>query len=246
MNPLLLPLLLSAAATASMPLWLETSREFGTIAETDGPVAGSVRMVNVTDRPVTVERVKTTCGCTSVTWPEAPVEPGDTAIISFTYNPAGRPGRIDKRLKVYLEGYDDPREIRLTGLVIPSEETLSYSYPIDCGDLRLASEVVDAGVIHPGVARHLFVYLYNRGTAPIVVEGETTDTRLRVSVTPDTLQPGESGTLVIQWLIPQGTPEGEAGAELYVTALDESGMPLGSSTVPHRIALRGDIRQPHP
>lgn len=229
-----------------MPLWLETSREFGTIAETDGPVEGSVRMVNVTDRPVTVERVRTTCGCTSVTWPDAPIQPGDTATIGFTYNPAGRPGRIDKRLKVYIEGCDDPREIRLTGFVIPSEETLSYSYPIDCGDLRLGADVIDAGVIHPGVARHLFVYLYNRGAAPLIVAGETPDPRLRVSVTPDTLQPGESGTLVIQWLMPQGVSEGEASAELYVTAHDESGKPTGSSSLPHRIALRGDIRHPQP
>lgn len=235
-----------AAAAAPLPEWLETSWEFGTIAETAGPAQGHVRMVNTTGAPLTIERVKTTCGCTSASWPESPVQPGDTATISFAYNPAGRPGHIDKRLKVYFEGLEAPREIRLTGLVIPSEETLAYSYPVDCGELRLATDMLDAGTIHPGVARHLFVYLYNRGTAPIIPSGRSDDTAVKVTVTPDTLLPGDSGTLVIQWLIPSGATEGEAASAVTVTARDGSGAPLDHPALPHKIALRGDIRRTDP
>ncbi|MDE7161119.1 MAG: DUF1573 domain-containing protein [Muribaculaceae bacterium] len=228
----LTPILLiaSALSAASGPVWLESSWEFGTVAETQGRVGGRVRMVNTSGSPITVERVKSTCGCTSVSWPETPVLPGDTAAISFTYDPAGRPGRIDKRLKVYMEGCDTPHEIRLTGMVIPSEETLAYSYPVDCGDLRLATDMVDAGTLHPGVARHLFVYLYNRGQKPLLPSGRADDPRIKVTVTPDTLPPGESGTLVIQWLIPQGTPQGETSASVMLDG--------------HRISLSGLVRHP--
>ncbi|WP_205504389.1 DUF1573 domain-containing protein [Rufibacter psychrotolerans] len=50
--------------------------------------------------PLIIYNVKTTCGCTVSEYPEAPVMPGETAVIKARFNSAGKRGQQNKVLIV--------------------------------------------------------------------------------------------------------------------------------------------------
>jgi ankyrin repeat protein len=71
------------------------------------PARGSVRLVNVTDAPVRIERSVPSCGCTALGTPAEPIAPGEYAEIEITMSPGSRPGiRMSKNITFVIEGYD--------------------------------------------------------------------------------------------------------------------------------------------
>ena len=78
---------------------------------------GRVRFVNTGGEPVVITGARPGCGCTGVEYPHDPIEPGDTAVISFTYNPAGRPGAFEKSIRVYI-GDNTTERVMIRGTVL--------------------------------------------------------------------------------------------------------------------------------
>ena len=148
--------------------WLSQSYDFGTWKEIEGEKTGIARFVNEGDSPTSIVRVRTSCGCTGADYCREPVMPGDTAWVSFTYNPAGRPGQFEKTVKVYTGANSDLSIINIRGTVIGKPESLDERYPFIAGALRLAADSEDLGEIEQGKARHSFVQAYNQSTDTIV------------------------------------------------------------------------------
>lgn len=142
-------------------VWLNTDYDFGLMKEAAGPKTGTARFVNIGREPVTVVDAKPSCGCTGAEYPLDPVEPGDTATISFTYNPEGRPGRFDKTVKVIFgDGHRDV--IRIRGNVLGTPESLALFYPVAAGPLRLSEPRINAGRVVRGKVPGLFLNAYNQ------------------------------------------------------------------------------------
>lgn len=175
--------------------WLSKEYNFGSFKEGNGKVTGSVRLVNHGPEATFINRVRPSCGCTGASYPTAMIEPGDTATISFTYNPEGRPGPFDKTVKVYMGPDNDLTVIRITGTVIGAASTLNTYFPIECGSLRLENTLIPVGEIKHGYSRHLFLNVYNQGEDTIVPTCKNISDALGVELTPRQLPPGEIGTL---------------------------------------------------
>ena len=188
---------LSASFAADNLRWLSTEYDFGTFPEAGGKRMGEVRFINEGSAPTTINRVRLTCGCTSESHTEGLVNPGDTAIVSFTYNPAGRPGRFEKSIKVYTGENNDLTTVRMRGTVIGAPQTLANDYPVEAGPLRLDSRRIDFGKVRHGTSRHHFIVLYNQGTTPLkpvwTNPGEAVDIDLSNHVIP----PGELTTMSV-------------------------------------------------
>lgn len=97
--------------------------DFGTVADTSGPVVHEYKFVNVADEPVAVLSVSTECGCARPEYPVRPIAPGDSAVIKITYNPKGESGEVIKDIKVRYRAAKAPRSkrtvLRLSGVVVP-------------------------------------------------------------------------------------------------------------------------------
>ena len=203
---------------APLCTWLTTELDLGTIGENDGPREGEFRYVNTGTEPLLVDRIKPSCGCTAVTVMSDPTAPGDTASVRLTYNPAGRPGRFDKSVRVWMTGEEEPQVLRVKGLVIPSEETLQAAYPHGEGTVRYSTGLIDAGEVTRGKSRHFFVTAYNTSTTePHTLSLSCSDPRILVSDTPVTVPPGESETLVIQAIVPRNDKPGKVTWTVEVT-----------------------------
>ena len=116
-------LLLSApTAFCAGPIikFIESNHDFGNIKEADGSVSHDFRFTNTGDAPLVILSATTSCGCTKPTFPRQPLHPGDTAVVSVTYNPAGSPGEFDKNITVKSNSSKGAKSrLKISGVVIP-------------------------------------------------------------------------------------------------------------------------------
>lgn len=184
-------LLTLAVSGASADIrWLEKDFDFGLMREEAGPQTGSSRFVNLGPDTVSIFSVKPSCGCTSADFSDAPLAPGDTAVISYTYDPHMRPGKFDKSVKVRLS--DASRHtIRITGNVLGTSESVATLFPVDAGDLRMSESVVNAGEVTMGRSPLLFVNAYSMPLDSIRPTLSSPDEALVISPSSPTIGAGE-------------------------------------------------------
>ena len=116
---------MALAATAQPQVtWLERQHDFGVFREKDGKVTCDMALVNTGNAPLIVVKAIAGCGCTGISYPESPIAPGDTASVSISYNPSGRPGQFSKEVLIFTNN----------GVSIP---TRSHCHPGPCASRRM-------------------------------------------------------------------------------------------------------------
>lgn len=218
-------------------IWNARVCDLGAFHEEEGVRTGYLTMFNAGDVPVHVGSVRVSCGCTSAGIPVSELAPGDSAVLTLSYDPAGRPGAFDRTVRVRYEGYETADTLRIKGLVMPDEATLDNAFPVKAGPLRLSASVIDGGEIERGRTRHFFIQMYNDSERPVTPALTTDDPRVRVSADPDTLGAGETGTAVIQVTVtPTGSDATPSGPNRFVCRLEPDG-----NTPPSEIIIGMDV-----
>lgn len=190
-------MLIGCAMAGGETVLIDPEYDFGIIRESDGSVTGTAHVVNLGPDTTYVRDVRPSCGCTGARYVTDPLVPGDTAEVSFTYNPIGRPGTISKTVKIYIGDGDERHIVRLSGRVVGSARTLSRNYPVECGRLRLSDSVVDMERVAENSGRHAFLRLINASLDTLRPQYSHDTKALSVDVTPAVLVPGDIGTLGI-------------------------------------------------
>jgi hypothetical protein len=89
------------------------------------PVQYDFTFANTSDKPVVIETVYTSCGCTTPKWPQTPIAKGKTDKITAGFN-AQAPGPFNKTISVKVAGVEKPLEVRITGEVLTAEAYAKY------------------------------------------------------------------------------------------------------------------------
>lgn len=174
--------------------WLQNFYNFGAIKEVNGPVKGEAKFINEGTNPTYIRSVRPSCGCTDVAYTEDKIMPGDTAVVSFTYDPTGRPGKFEKTVRVVVGEDNELSSIKLYGTVIASDETLATIFPVTVGNLRLERDSVAIGDVRIGGTRHIFLNAYNQSQDTIVPGWIDTNPDIITDLNPRKIPPGESST----------------------------------------------------
>ncbi|WP_295727644.1 DUF1573 domain-containing protein [uncultured Muribaculum sp.] len=186
-------LTLRATDAASQPQakWINTTHSFGAFDEDMGSVTTYFKVVNTGDKPLSILSVRASCGCTSPTYSHKPVAPGDTGQVAVTYNPAGRPGKFDKKVRVETNTTPATTTLTIKGVVIGDRQTLRAHYPVDLGVLKLKNTVVQFGEVTKGRTKTAFLDGYNQSA--------------------DTIRPSLTGLppFVVADIAPKAVPPGE-------------------------------------
>ncbi|HOY71753.1 MAG TPA: DUF1573 domain-containing protein, partial [Tenuifilaceae bacterium] len=74
----------------------DSNHDYGVIKEDDGVAYYEFQFSNTGSTPLIIQRVETSCGCTTPDWPKEPIAPGKNGRIKVGYNPSGRPGAFSK------------------------------------------------------------------------------------------------------------------------------------------------------
>lgn len=221
-----------SALAASSLRWIEQDYDFGLMQEVAGRKTGFARFVNEGPDSTWIDYVRPSCGCTDADFTKGVIAPGDTAIVSFTYNPVGRPGIFEKTVKVYV-GPDKKRHvIKIRGTVLGSNETLSALYPVDCSPLRLSTRLIDLGKVNVGTGRHVFVTMVNASTDSITPAWQPQE-GMSIDVTPKTLGPGDIATMGI-YLNSTGAATSQVGEKTFL-------IPFEADSCRTEIAIRAEF-----
>ena len=87
--------------------------DFGTIAQGENGLR-AFKFTNTGNAPVVITDVKTSCGCTVASAPDAPVLPGETAQIEVNYD-TKRIGKFSKAVTVISNARESRKVLKITG-----------------------------------------------------------------------------------------------------------------------------------
>jgi hypothetical protein len=174
--------------------WLSTTHSFGAFDEDLGKVTTYFKVVNVGDKPLSLLSVRASCGCTTPTYSNKPIAPGDTGQVVVTYNPAGRPGKFDKKVKVETNASSVATVLTIKGVVIGDKHTLRSHYTVDLGVLKLKNSIVQVGEVTKGRVKTAFLDGYNQSSDTIRPTVSGLPEYVLVDVAPHAVPPGEQVT----------------------------------------------------
>lgn len=187
------------AHSEGLATWLTQEYNFGTFTEESGKVSCEMKMVNTGDNAIRITSVRSTCGCTVSSHTMDEIQPGDTATVTLTYNPAGRPGKFEKDAYVYIDGYPKRSRLTIRGNVIGSPATIQEKYPIGIGALKLSGKIIPFGEILKGKSRTRFIDVYNQSNDTLKAFFDKVPKHLKVEMIPDTVLPGEQATITVTY-----------------------------------------------
>ncbi len=94
----------------------ETTHSFGSFPESSPKVSCTFKFTNTGDGPLVIHQAIASCGCTVPQYPKEPIKPGESGVVTVTYNGAGKfPGHFRKAItlrtnakqeviRLYIEG----------------------------------------------------------------------------------------------------------------------------------------------
>ena len=186
--------------------WSATSHHFGVIAEDSGRVECCFTLLNDSSEAIAILSARTTCGCTLSDYPRDPIAPGDSAIVTVTFDPAGRPGQFTKYINVETTGTPSKTRLAISGTVIGSEATIAQRFPVDFGALRLVHNPILIGEVSGTRIRSVYSEGYNRSSDSIRVSINKAPKWLKVNVAPSVVAPGNQ-LQIIFYIDPEKCPE---------------------------------------
>lgn len=72
----------------------------------DTAKTGKVKLINISDKPVTIAKAITSCGCTTAGTPKEPIAPGASAEVEISLKPGPKPGvPLSKRVTFQIDGH---------------------------------------------------------------------------------------------------------------------------------------------
>jgi len=102
--------------TPSGITWKEDSFNFGDI-EKGKPVSHEFAFTNTTKNTVLITNVKASCGCTATNYTKTPIKPGETGIVTATFN-AANAGPFSKNITVTTNDSDVNKILSIKGKVL--------------------------------------------------------------------------------------------------------------------------------
>lgn len=110
-------LLFSPPQTSSVVEWLgPVELELGEIPH-QKPVFVRFPYRNVSPKPLTIDNIRTGCGCTFPDWSEAAVAPGDTSSILIEYD-AEKMGYFKQWIRVFFHSQRQAERLWIKGEVV--------------------------------------------------------------------------------------------------------------------------------
>ncbi len=93
--------------------------DYGSVKEEVEVALSEFEFTNTGKTPVVIQRVITSCGCTTPSYTREPVLPGKKGKVKVAYNTIHRPGTFRKNVRVYTNVPDTVYTLTIKGNVIP-------------------------------------------------------------------------------------------------------------------------------
>lgn len=100
----------------------KTTHDYGRIAEEIGTAMCEFEFTNTGDKPLIINRVSASCGCTTPSYTKEPVLPGQKGSIKVAYSTTGRVGSFSKTVRVLTNTPEGSYTLVIKGEVLPRKK----------------------------------------------------------------------------------------------------------------------------
>ena len=169
--------------------------DFGDFLLSDGKKSCTFTYTNKGNKPIVIQTIIASCGCTEPQWDKAPIMPGKTGTVKVTYLNDQGPYPFDKTMAVYSTATDRPITLRIRGVVHEKPKSIAQLFPIAYGPLRLKNTLYRLGQVSQGEVKTDSVQVINGGKSTIEIGFKNVSKGLMVGVHPKKLKSGEKGYL---------------------------------------------------
>lgn len=192
--------ILGISQNKSLVKFEKTIYDFGTFSEDGDSPFYSFKFTNISNKPIVVLHVSSTCGCTAAEFSKQAITKGKEGYITVTYNPKGRPGAFSRSVNAYISGNDTPIKLTVKGKVTPGAIRKHTGYPYVIGDLQLKTDIVKFGIARGNRLVQKIVVI-NGGKDKLKLNFKSLSKDLTASMIPEVLSPDQTGEIKITKII---------------------------------------------
>ena len=180
--------------------------DFGQINEADGVVEHTFRFVNVSNNPIQIDNVATSCGCTTVLYSTQPVAGGDYGEVTVAFDPSRTEGRVLREVEILTKDRRNYANLMISADVNPIPMGLEQIYPhLLAGTVKTNAKRCNFGYITQGESVTRVVRIANVGSKTAKLSVVTTGNRYGMSVEcPESIEPEEVVSIHVTYKIPKG------------------------------------------
>ncbi len=188
-----------ALALLTMPLWASAQQlsvankviDCGQVIYKK-PVTFEYKIKNTGNRPLIINKVLASCGCTKVNYPHQPIAPHTSAIMRATYD-AKQLGTFQKELSIISNASTEPIILTLRGKIVTEFEHFSGDYPFSLGNLQTDVNNIEFDDVNRGERPQVKIHIRNNASVaaqPVLMH---LPSYLKGEVSPSKIAPGHTG-----------------------------------------------------
>lgn len=193
--------------------------------EDDAPKTFVYRFTNVGKEVIAIKRLVSSCSCATAVCTVKEVAPGASAEISVRYNPAGHPGKFERKVFVYTQDGNAPAAVLRLSVDVASGADISGEWPVQMGSIRLRRSEVTFEAGEKAVEQLRFI---NVSSHPVTLDVDRNflPECLTVTLESQTVPVGEEGVISISY-----DPSLPGARETMKIILKGLGLPPAKSSI---------------
>ncbi len=160
------------------------------------PVSADFEILNKGNRPLRIDEVRVSCGCTTVDYPTTEIAADGKFSLHVTYD-AQQMGSFDKLVAVYANGEKKPLVLHLKGRVVRHIVDFSGAYPFKLGSLLADKTDLEYDDVNRGELPQQKIHIRNTTSGVVQPVVMHLPNYLRADVSPSKIAPGHSGVVTI-------------------------------------------------
>ncbi len=153
-------------------------------------------LTNTGTAPLQLQRVGSSCGCTTVEWPKEGIAPGESATLTATFD-AKMLGSFHKEIELWTNADADPVYLTIQGRVVAATTDYEGTFPIDMGVARLSTNVVEFDDVNRGDHPEAVIMVMNNSRTSYRPELMHLPSYLSATYHPELLAGGRVGRIVL-------------------------------------------------
>ncbi|MBR5697062.1 MAG: DUF1573 domain-containing protein [Prevotella sp.] len=160
------------------------------------PVVVEYELHNKSSHDISITNVRTSCGCTTVDYPEGYIHGDADFTVRATYD-AKTMGHFEKQIGIYTTDSNEPLMLTLKGIVVDEVVDYTGDYPLTLGDLLVDMNNIEFDDVNQGDRPMAKIHILNntdQTVQPIVMH---TPGYIIAEVSPSKIRPGRSGVALI-------------------------------------------------
>jgi len=173
----------------------EIEHDFGSFKEEAGRQTYDFVVTNVGTDPLVIQNIATSCGCTTPEWTKSPIPAGGKGKITAIFDPQNKPGRFNQTLTVYSNANPAVATLTIRGEVLPREKTIEELFTFPVGAVRFESNHLAFTNVKKNESKSRTMQVANTSDKDATVEFLNLPAHLTLKINPETLKPGQKGTI---------------------------------------------------